>query len=204
MKIYHIRKLSGKDTDFRPTMLDALQSVGRYKDTRKIEVFIVSGFFDNNVLSFYDQTVRTNLLHELSQFSEVNLVGSYSGRNKLMQIKNNLLQAGINVTAYYKPKFHAKIFVIKVDGVSVFEIIGSSNMTNCAYCGQTSRARFSQNFEADLVICDDALCNVKLEPSETVMKFIYNKDDNNGISIQRRMEDVTNILSSVMIDKNKI
>ena len=203
MKIYHIRKLSGHDTDFRPTIINSIMKAGSYKNNNpndKIDVYIASGFFEN-VSSFSTNT--PNLQQVVSGIDHLYLIGAYNGTNGIMQLGQQLVpQFGqINaVSAYYKSRFHAKIFVITKNDKPVFEIIGSSNMTNVAYCGRNSNGRLSPNFECDLIICDEQIIDLPIDISPTTMQFRYIDDDNNGIPIDKRMSDIFQILQGIIND----
>ncbi len=208
MKIYHIRKLSGQDTDFRKTILNALAATAQYKQNNRCEVnvYIASGFFDDVENFPYNNAVASDLSSELQGIDRVYLIGAYNGRTELMALSNRLTQDGCRTHAYYKWRFHAKIFVITVDGNPIFEIIGSSNMTWAAYCGVSRRNNnlFSLNSECDLVIWDDERINVPMEPSRTTMALRYESDDNNGITLEEHMHDILKILGDVIDYPNEL
>ena len=216
MKIYHIRKESGKDTDFRPTILRALTAYQNYKSqnvksTVKVEVYIASGFFTedtniqnpSNVSTFTDLSTSTQLISALHGFDKIYLFGAYSGKKELQNLVTHLRSFNLPICGYYQWHFHAKIFIITVNGETAFEIIGSSNMTNSAYNGLKSLSKYSQNFETDLVLCRDDICNVPIDTNEKIMQFRYFPEDNNGITIKTHMEDILNILKDHMRDETK-
>ena len=209
MKIYHIRKLSGQDTDFRKTILNALAATAQYKQNNRCEVnvYIASGFFDDVENFPYNNAVASNFSSELQGVDHVYLIGAYSGRTELMALSNRLTQGGCRTHAYYKWRFHAKIFVITINGNPIFEIIGSSNMTWSAYCGvsrNNNNNLFSPNSECDLVIFDDEMINVPIDPSPTTMALRYEPDDNDGVTLERHMWDILQILKDVSVPTNEL
>lgn len=202
-----VRKLSGHDTDFRKTILNALAATAQYKQNNRCEVnvYIASGFFDDVEHFPYNNAVASDLSSELQGIDRVYLIGAYNGRTELMALSNRLTQAGCRTHAYYKWRFHAKIFVITVDGNPIFEIIGSSNMTWSAYCGVgRNNNLFSPNSECDLVIFDDEMINVSIDPSPTTMALRYESGDNNGITLEEHMQDILEILEDVIVPTHEL
>ena len=133
------------------------------------------------------------------------LLGAYGGKKILyflaLTLKN---KHTCNVKLYYKWKFHAKIFVITVNDLPVFEIIGSSNMTRSAYCGITPKKQPSLNFECDLVIFNEDMINVVIDTSPRIMQLRYCDEDNRGITITTRMFDIMSIIREFIKDANKL
>lgn len=207
MKIYHIRKLSGQDTDFRPTILNSLKQAQVYKQNHPddtVNVYIASGFFDD--ISTYPSLQAQNLQNSLTKdIDNCFLLGAYGGKKNLyflaLTLKN---KHTCNVKLYYKWKFHAKIFVITVNDLPVFEIIGSSNMTRSAYCGITPKKQPSLNFECDLVIFNEEMINVVIDTSPRIMQLRYCDEDNRGITITTRMFDIMSIIREFIKDANKL
>lgn len=217
MKIYHIRKLSGQDTDFRPTILKALRAAQTYKAYKKdkdtVNVYIASGFFDTvaarplnpngNLNNNVNNTI--NLHHALQGLDNLYLIGAYSGSREELSLARQLKNGNVlNINAYYKWRFHAKIFVITINGNPVFEIIGSSNMTYPAYCGITKQNKPSPNVECDLVIFDEHMINVVIETSPQVMQSRYFSEDNNEIPLIDKMYDIMGILNEMTDPKYDI
>jgi len=202
MKIYHIRKLSGKDTDFRPTILNSLINAQRYKKNHfneTVDVYIASGFFDD--VATYPSTPngQLNLQQLLQGFDNVFLLGAYNGRKGELSLARQLKNNGVsNLRAYFKGRFHAKIFVIAINHTPVFEIIGSSNMTHTAYCGKTSKNQPSLNFECDLIIFNEKMINVVIDTSPQIMQLRYCEEDNREITITERMFDIMSIIEETI------
>lgn len=77
-------------------------------------------------------------------------------------------------------------------------------MTRSAYCGVSRNNLFSPNSECDLVIFDDEMINVPMEPSRTTMALRYALDDNNGITLERHMWDILQILKDVSVPTHEL
>lgn len=78
-------------------------------------------------------------------------------------------------------------------------------MTWSAYCGVSRNNNlFSPNSECDLVIFDDEMINVPMEPSRTTMALRYALDDNNGITLEEHMHDILKILEDVIEYPNEL
>ena len=146
-----------------------------------------------------------NLHHALQGLDNLYLIGAYSGSREELSLARQLKNGNVlNINAYYKWRFHAKIFVITINGNPVFEIIGSSNMTYPAYCGITKQNKPSPNVECDLVIFDEHMINVVIETSPQVMQFRYFSEDNNEIPLIDKMYDIMGILNEMTDPKYDI
>lgn len=208
MKIYHISKLSGQDTDFRPTMLSALVAAQAYKKNNGndvVNVYIASGFFDSVSSCRLTSKKSTNLYKALQGLDKIYLVGAYSGYSDELSLARQLKNSKQpNVNVYYKWRSHAKIFVITINEKPVFEIIGSSNMTYPAYCGKTKQNKPSPNVECDLILFDEQMINVVIEPSPQIMQFRYFSEDNNEVPLISKMNDIMSILETQIALSNDI
>ena len=219
MKIYHIIKKSGEDTDFRSVMLHMLQRIQGLKHERNallnVKVYLASGFFNINVthpktdvLNFLDPTSKTTLLTLLSGL-DVEIFGAYSGSKDLKSLKSLLSPITKTLKVYYKFRFHTKLFVITINNIPVFEIIGSSNMTIPAYEGLQYSSKgvssLSLNTETDLILYNNEFSlngldnvlgnNIRVE--RNVMKFEYVDEDNDNITFVDRMKDIVNYLETL-------
>ena len=92
MKIYHIRKLSGQDTDFRPTILNSLKQAQIYKQNHPddtVNVYIASGFFDD--ISTYPSLQAQNLQNSLTKdIDNCFLLGAYGEKKKFIFFSSNI------------------------------------------------------------------------------------------------------------------
>ena len=204
MKIYHIIKKSGADTDFRTIMLSALERMQALKESYgnllNIKVCLASGFFNINVshpkidvLNYVDPSTKLVLSRLLSGL-DVEIFGAYNGSRDLLSLKSILSPIVKTLNVYYKYHFHTKLFVIIVNDEPIFEIIGSSNMTVPAYEGlqysSKGKCTFSLNTETDLILYNDEFTvagakqilgdNIRLQSN--VMRFRYNAEENNGVT----------------------
>ena len=217
--VYHILKLSGHDTDFRPTMLDAIQ---RIPTVSKAKISLASGFFTQNqsntssrpafkVSDFPDGTSnRTFISAVLNSGAEVECYGAYPGSKEFKLFVDKLRAQGITATGYYKRKFHCKLFAIEIDGEPVFEIIGSSNMTKAAYAGiigNYNPPKSSPNCECDLVLVSENGPYADFKPKAEygrVMALRYEPDDNNGIPLTKQMYDILGVLDDIKANGRRI
>ena len=206
MKVFHILKKGNQDTEFRGILLKALSTIHAKKLEEKATVYLASGFFDEIVnpprgpiSAFQDKTVKLNLQNALSGVT-IKLFGAYNDKKGLLgfgsAIKNNVS----SISAFYKYRFHAKIFIIEIVNRPVLEIIGSSNMTVAAYEGvrytKKGNQLFSLNYECDLVLVDDDFA-VDIKPNENISRFSYSDKDNNGITLQDRAEEILRHIKSL-------
>lgn len=197
MKIYHIIKKSKCDTQFRTIILSTLHHL-KVKNV-KMKVYIASGFFNEAVnlpripvSEFTDPQVSGQSLKNLLSGVDVEIFGAYNHKNDLILFAQRLKNAGANVKAFYKNKFHTKMFVIEVEKKAIFEIIGSSNMTIPAYEGLRHGKvnKFtSYNSESDLVLFDEFIIDTNIQINENVMQLKYDEQGNGNITIQDRMDD---------------
>ena len=219
MKIYHIIKKSGEDTDFRSVMLHMLQRIQSLKnehhDQLNIKIYLASGFFNVNVappktdvLNYIDPISKATLLKLLSGLN-VEILGAYSGSKDLMSLKALLSPIAKTLKVYYKYRFHTKLFVITINNIPVFEIIGSSNMTIPAYEGLQYSSKgissLSLNTETDLILYNDEFSlngldnvlgnNIRVE--RNVMRFEYVDEKNDNITFVDRMKDIVNYLETL-------
>ena len=225
MKIYHIIKKSGEDTDFRVVMLSALKRVQILKKTHKdlnIKVYLASGFFHINVsppkvdvLSYVDPHTKLALSNLLSNLN-VEILGAYNGKKDLLSLKSALSPIAKTLNVYYKYRFHTKLFIITVNDRPIFEIIGSSNMTLPAYEGlyysTKGKSSLSLNTETDLILYDDEFTiggskcvlggNIKM--AENMMSFAYNAEDNNDVSFVERMRLLVDYIQELKINMEEL
>ena len=226
MKIYHIIKKSGCDTDFRRVMLTALERIQILKKSKKdlsdIKIYLASGFFNINVsspkvdiLNYVDPITKLTLSNLLLGL-DVEIFGAYNGSKDLLSLKAILSPKVKTLTVYYKHRFHTKLFVISINNTPVFEIIGSSNMTLPAYEGLQYSARgkhiYSLNTETDLILYNDEFNvagtnhvlgeNMKLQSN--MMQFDYRAEDNNDIMFVERMNSIVDYLNELKSQMKKV
>lgn len=190
-KIYHIVKKANSDTLFRTVMLQAIFSAKKIDSN--IDVYIASGFFNEIVNSgrtpvsaYADSMVGTNLRNLLSGLN-VTVYGAYNGKNDLLEFCKNLKTSGAKIKAFYKYRFHTKLFVIKSCDKVIFEIIGSSNLTTSAYEGiryTKTKSLPSYNSECDLILMSDSL-DLTIDTDENIMLLEY--AEQNKILFDERM-----------------
>lgn len=212
MKIVHIYKRSQHDSIFRGAILDALKTIHAMSIEKISTVYLSSGFFDdifpynNNGFSatHFSQGGSTNIVSELHNINIV-CFGCYNKKNKYIDFCKNIKQFAAQSTAYYKYKCHSKLFVITVNGTPVFEIIGSSNMTKCAYGGLTTRG-FSYNSETDLILINDTQNTqfeaINFEINNNCMILRYDYNDNSGIRFEDRMNNILDIIEEMKNESN--
>ena len=212
MKIFHILKRGNQDTEFRGILLKALSTIHANKLEEKAIVYLASGFFDEIVTpprmpisTFPNQATTLNLKNALSGMT-IKLLGAYNGKKGLVGFGSSIKSNVSSISAFYKYRFHAKIFIIEIDNRPVLEIIGSSNMTVAAYEGvrytKKGNQLYSLNYECDLVLVDDAFA-IDIKPNENISRFSYSDKDNNGITLQDRAEEILRHIKSLeqeMID----
>lgn len=190
---------------FRNAMITALNSgVGT-------EALICSGFFQENIggggyqaslePGFQNALLRNNIV--------VDTIGVYNGiwRPQYEEFVDNLRAAGIPITAWYIPgfKWHAKIFILSNQGVPLFGIVGSSNMTSRAF--GAGGANF--NYECDTILWDanngalNAVMTDLLRGEEFAAQIIYAEYDpvlNFGITIVQRLEELLDQIASTGLE----
>lgn len=208
VKIYHIVKKSNCDTQFRTAILKAIVCAKR-KDPN-IKIYIASGFFSERapvpVSDFTDSIVGVNLKTLLNGLT-VEIYGAYNGKDEFFDFCKSIKSAGASISVFYKSKFHTKLFIIESAGKVIFEIIGSSNLTTCAYEGRRYiKTKFynSYNSECDLILIDDMI-DLTIDTNQNVMLLKYDKNGNN-ISIDDRMKNTLyylKMLKESMADETK-
>lgn len=226
MKIFHIIKKSGCDTDFRKIMLASLDRVQTLKTICKqkleISIYIASGFFHTNVrspkidvLNFTDPKTKLTLSKLLLGLN-VEILGAYSGPKDLVTLKSLLLPIVKSLNVYYKNRFHTKLFIITINDIPIFEMIGSSNMTVPAYEGlqYSTRGKSSPslNTETDLVLYNDdvSFSGVSFNLSdiivanENIINFSYDKKENKDISLDERMDTLIEYFNTLKSKMKKI
>lgn len=206
MKVFHILKKGNQDTEFRGILLKALSTIHAKKLEEKATVYLASGFFDEIVnpprtpiSTFPDKTTKFDLQSMLAGLT-VELFGAYNGKKGLVQFGTAIKNKVSSIKAFYKYRFHAKLFAIEIAGRAIFEIIGSSNMTVAAYEGlcytKAGNSKASQNYECDLVLFDDYI-NIDIKPNENAMVFRYNDEDNGGIPLDKRANEILQHIKSL-------
>lgn len=212
MKIFHIMKKGNQDTQFRTILLKSLTALNKQNQCENATIYLASGFFDeivtsprNPISTFQDNKVN-NDIKTLLIGKKVELFGAYNGKTGVLAFGRSLKNAGTFINVFYKYRFHAKIFVIAINGKAVFEIIGSSNMTCAAYEGVSAykgQTITSPNYECDLILMDDNYVNMEIKPNEDIMCFSYENSKNNGISLQVRMQEILRHIESLK-EKNQL
>ena len=207
MRILYLYKACDQDTKFRMAILSALKTIHAIGLENRAKVYIASGFFDDigigsncpfSASDYYDIATNTNLLSELKGLN-VACFGSYNNKKKYLDFCKNISAVTISLTVYYKCRLHCKLFIITIDGIPVFEIIGSSNLTMSAYGGIRKKGpNNSYNSESDVILIrdfNDTLFEaIPFEIDEYSFELEYNALANKNISFDERMNSVLDII----------
>jgi hypothetical protein len=172
------------------------------------QVLLCSGFFQENFkTSSYQVSQESSFDQVLLKHSiELTTVGIHNNSwlQSYKNFRDNLNASGVNIIAKYATKFHwhAKIYILKLDGRPIFGILGSSNMTRNAF---STTNPF--NFESDVIMWldefekfNDIYKQVSTELSEFSEEIInvdYDPNKNFGLTIEDRLKQIVNDVESI-------
>lgn len=166
---------------------------------------ICSGFFQENLRPNsprpqYFLSQDPGFIHGL-QGVDLTTVGIHSNTwlPSYRQLIVNLRLAGVNVMPLYRNRapWHAKVYLLEQNGVPIFGVIGSSNMTGRAFGCQGDQGVIGFNHEADVVLWDNNIAELNdfmeeiledMEPTD-VLKLNY-REELNGISILDQLDQL--------------
>jgi len=179
---------------FRDLMIDAINT-GQGNNA-----LLCSGFFQEDYHGYgYRATQERNFAKILaSKRISLITVGIYHAywKQSYVKFKNNLLAAGVNISAKYKNglKWHAKVFILSRDQDPIFGIVGSSNITRRAF-----GSSIDFNYECDAVIWPDSEQEINKVANEfldviddyhEVIRAPYEIDRNWGLTVQDRLNEI--------------
>jgi len=161
---------------------------------------LCSGFFQENRGSSYQASMEPKFTKSLKKNNiSLTTVGihNYQWQRSYVSFRDNLLEKGVNITAYYKSgmKWHAKVFILSKKDKPIFGIIGSSNITRNAFSNSVPF-----NNECDVILwVNNAGKSISSLisggeqgdnfPYETI-RASYKKSQNSGLSIQDRLQKI--------------
>lgn len=196
MSVLIIFRNSALINRFHQLIIDSLNS------GKGDEVIICSGFFQEDQL--FSASMTTQLACSICQSNlKITTIGIHNGswKKRYKKFRDNFLNCNININALFSKKYHwhAKIFILKKNGLPIFGIIGSSNLTRPAF-GLSSPF----NFEADVVLWDknikeiNDICQAQTDLQEKGISDLiyadYNMERNGNVSSMRKLQEIENEL----------
>lgn len=167
------------------------------------EALLCSGFFQENFKgSTYQATTEPGFIAGLiNQKVKIETFGVHNA-HWLPSYKNfckNLKTNGVSVKAWIQKGFqwHAKVFILKENGIPVFGIVGSSNITANAFGVRNTPVQPTDspnppnrfNYETDVFLWDDSNSKVNTALSAILFPPQQSADRNRSILARYFVED---------------